>query len=220
MSGTRIGAALLAMVMGLGLGCDRSPPAAEEASPMPAGGATGLGEDVAGVERTERTTPPPAVSKANQPTLRVALVLPSESQGDAYWRAVQAGAVKAARELSGEKQKVQVVWWRSDEAERDRSEIDALVQTPGSSAAPADVPVVMIGDGGGDASITAVRSDDAEGGRLAAEHLGRQLDGRGRVLWVRHSSDGSESDRQFREAMQRFTDIELIEAGRQFLAFE
>ena len=180
--------------------------------------------------------PAPTGSEADgEQSLRIA-VIPKGTTHE-FWKAVHAGAIKAERELD----RVDIVY-RGPEREDNRDQQVALVQNFVSSGvdaivlAPLDVqallqpvrlavqsgiPVVVIDSGlAGDVGrdyISYIATDNLEGGRIAGRYMGELLDGRGRVLLLRHQ-EGSEStmnrEQGFVEALQEFTEIELIDPGR------
>jgi ribose transport system substrate-binding protein len=156
-----------------------------------------------------------------------------------FWKSIHAGAKKAA----AERQDVEILWdgpAREDErqeqiniVERYASEhVSALVLAPCDRrmlVAPVEaavrqgIPVVII-DSGLEASPTIqtsdkylgyVATDNKEGGRLAAEQMGKLFQGKpkARVLLLRYQA-GSESTEQreagFVEKIRSYPNIELI----------
>ena len=167
--------------------------------------------------------------------LRIAVV-PKGTTHD-FWKAVHAGAVRAERELGD----VQVIY-RGPEREDNRDQqislvqnlissgVDAIVLAPLDQhalvppvrlAAQAGIPVVVfdsrLAAEAGTDYVSYVATDNLEGGRIAGQRMGELLQGRGRVLLLRHA-EGSEStmrrEEGFVEALSAFADVELIDPKR------
>ncbi|MBU23815.1 MAG: substrate-binding domain-containing protein [Vicinamibacterales bacterium] len=167
--------------------------------------------------------------------LRIAVV-PKGTSHD-FWKSIHAGALRAEEELGN----VEVIY-RGPEREDNRDQQISLVQNLVSSGvdaivlAPLDehalvpsvrlamqsgIPVVVIDSGlaaeAGTDYVSYVATDNVEGGRIAGRQMGELLEGRGRVLLLRHA-EGSEStmrrEEGFVEALATFPDIELVDPQR------
>jgi ribose transport system substrate-binding protein len=147
-----------------------------------------------------------------------------------YWKAVHAGAVKAAREHGAE------IIWKGPIREDDRDEQVKVVETflaqkiDGIVIAPLDdralvpvlkdaaarhIPVVVIdSDVQWDGYLSFVATDNEKAGGLAAERLGEVLGGKGKVVMMRYQ-EGSAST-MAREAgflstlAAKFPNIQLV----------
>ncbi|HZS11655.1 MAG TPA: substrate-binding domain-containing protein [Nitrospirales bacterium] len=130
-----------------------------------------------------------------------------------YWKSIHAGAVKAERELKGEGLDVNIIWKgpiREDDREQQIQVVEgflsqgvngivlapldskALVR-PVEEAKNASIPTVIFDSALDSKNIVSfVATDNEKGGRLAAEHLGKILGGKGRVLMLRYQ-EGSAS---------------------------
>jgi ribose transport system substrate-binding protein len=130
-----------------------------------------------------------------------------------YWKSIHAGAVKAERELKGEGLDVNIIWKgpiREDDREQQIQVVEgflsqgvngivlapldskALVR-PVEEAKNAGIPTVIFDSALDSKNIVSfVATDNEKGGRLAAEHLGKILGGKGRVLMLRYQ-EGSAS---------------------------
>ena len=120
-----------------------------------------------------------------------------------FWKSIHAGAVKAQREL--ESQGIDVkLYWKGPLREDDRDQQIQVVENftarrvqgimlapldsqalvkPVSSAVDAKIPVLVFDSGlKSDKPISYVATDNMKGGQLAAEHMGRLLGGRGKVI--------------------------------------
>jgi ribose transport system substrate-binding protein len=118
-----------------------------------------------------------------------------------FWKAIHAGALTAARELSVE------IIWKGPLKEDDRNEqiqvvetltnagVDALVLTPMDDRAlvrpvveakKLGVPTVIFNSAlQGDYHVAFIATDNYRGGVLAAEHIGSLMNGRGKLILVR-----------------------------------
>ncbi len=152
-----------------------------------------------------------------------------------FWKAVNAGAVKAQRDLQAAGIKVSIVWkgpLKEDDREQQIQVVENFIgqRVSGIVLAPLDrkaliapvetaisgkIPVVII-DSGLDSKAPAsyVATDNREGGRIAAHHLGRMLGGKGNVILLRYMvGSASTEDREegFLEVMRKdFPDVRLI----------
>jgi ribose transport system substrate-binding protein len=118
-----------------------------------------------------------------------------------FWKAIHAGAQTAAGELG-----VRIVW-KGPLKEDDRNEqvqivetmiaagVDAIVLTPLDDRAlvppvveakKAGIPTVIFNSAlAGDHHIAYISTDNRRGGRLAAEHIGKLMNGRGKLILIR-----------------------------------
>ena len=130
-----------------------------------------------------------------------------------FWRTIHAGAIKAERELQAQGVDARILWkgpLREDDREQQIQVVEgflsqgasgivlapldarALVR-PVEEAAAAGIPVVVFDSGlESKKMVSYVATDNVKGGRLAAEHLGAILGGKGRVLMLRYQ-EGSAS---------------------------
>ncbi len=160
---------------------------------------------------------------------RVVGVIPKGST-HTFWRAVHAGAVKAAHEAGVE------ILWNAPAQEGDRSRQIAIVESminlrvAGIALAPVDstalsgvveraadagIPVVIF-DSGIDTPkrIAYIATDNREGGRMAARRLAEAIAGKGKVAIVSDtpgSASTTERIRGFQEEMQaRHAAVEML----------
>ncbi len=144
-----------------------------------------------------------------------------------FWKSIHAGAVKAQRELAASGIAINVIW-KGPLKEDDREQqvqvvenfigrhVDGIVLAPLDSkalVAPVEtavrgkIPVVII-DSGLATPIAAsfVATDNREGGRIAARHLGQLLGGKGNVILLRYqvgSNSTEEREEGFLEVMKK-----------------
>jgi len=148
-------------------------------------------------------------AKANRDKLLIAVVPKATSHE--FWKSVHAGAAKGAVEADVE------IIWKGPITESDREAQINLVQdfvaqgVDGICLAPLDsqalIPVVqeahaasiptLIFDSGldnADEIVSFVATDNYHGGQIAARHLGKLLDGKGRVIVLRYAVGSQSSE--------------------------
>ena len=125
-----------------------------------------------------------------------------------FWKSINAGAFKARDELAAQGLKVEVIWkgpLKEDDRDQQIQTVEnfttrrvsgivlapldsqALVR-PVNNAVRAKVPVVIIDSGlKTDRYVSFVATDNYRGGVLAAEHLGKLLEGKGNVILLRYA---------------------------------
>jgi ribose transport system substrate-binding protein len=152
-----------------------------------------------------------------------------------YWKSINAGAVKAQRELHAAGTEVTIIW-KGPLLEDDREQqiqvvenfigrnVSAIVLAPLDSralvapveeAVKAGIPVVVIDSGlNSHAPSSVVATDNRKGGQIGARRLGALLGGKGRAIMLRYEvgSDSTElREAGFLEVMKsEFPGIELI----------
>ena len=125
-----------------------------------------------------------------------------------FWKSVNAGAVKAQRELTAQGTKVDVIWkgpLREDDRDQQiqvvenfmARQVSAIVLAPLDyqalvrpvhNAVRAKVPVVIIdSDLKSDEYVSFVATDNYKGGQLAGERMGQLLNGTGNVILLRYA---------------------------------
>ncbi len=130
-----------------------------------------------------------------------------------FWRTIHAGAVKARQDLLAKGVHVELVWkgpLREDDREQQVQVVESFASQgmDGIVLAPLDekalvrpveeakrlgVPTVVVDSAlASDQIVSFVATDNAKGGEMGADELGRLLDGRGRVLLLRYQ-EGSAS---------------------------
>jgi len=146
-----------------------------------------------------------------------------------FWKAIHAGAKKAAGELGVE------VIWKGPVKEDDRESqiaviedfitrgVDGIVVAPLDSSAlvaPIEeaigkgIPVVIIDSGlNSDKYVSFVATDNYKGGKLGGEHLAKLLGGKGRVVLLRYqvgSASTQEREKGFLDAMKENPGITVV----------
>ncbi len=136
----------------------------------------------------------------NAPDRTIIAVIPMGTTHE-FWKAIHAGAVKAALEEDVD------LNWKGPLKEDDRdeqirivenmiaSEVDAItispmddraLMRPVHEAVMRDIPVVLFNSSlQGNDAVTYVATENRNGGALAAEHIGRIMGGRGNLIVVR-----------------------------------
>lgn len=175
-----------------------------------------------------------ADNAAGAPARRFTVAVIPKGATHSFWKSIHAGARKAAQELGN----VDIVW-KSGLKEDDRdSQIkvvedmvirkvsgmvlapldDAALRPPVNDAVRRGIPVVIIdSDLKSDKYTSFVATDNYQGGVKAGEHLGRLLQGKGRVVMLR-CMEGSAStiqrERGFLDAMARQAGILVLSSNR------
>lgn len=152
-----------------------------------------------------------------------------------FWKSIHAGARKAERELSKGNVKINVNWkgpLREDDRDQQISVVEnftvrrvhgivlapldrqALI-APVESALRAKIPVVIIDSGlSSDKPLSYIATDNFKGGQLAAEHLGKLLNGQGKVILLRYQVGSASTEQResgFLDVMKsKFPNIQLI----------
>jgi ribose transport system substrate-binding protein len=156
-----------------------------------------------------------------------------------FWRSIHAGAVKAQRELAAEGLKINLIW-KGPLREDDRDQqiqvvegfmtrrVNGMVLAPLDSqalirpvinAAQARIPIVIIdSDLKTDRYVSFVATDNYRGGAMAAEHLGKLLDGKGNVIVLRYGVGSASTEAReagFLDTLKtRFPKIKLLSADQ------
>ncbi len=133
-----------------------------------------------------------------------------------FWKSIHAGARKAAGELSGEEQKIQIIWQgplKEDDREQQVQVVESFLSrgiqgmvlapldskalvSPTSQIIRAGIPVVIFdSDLDSDEPAATVATNNYKGGQMAAEYLGKLLGGKGQIIILRYAV-GSASTEQ------------------------
>jgi ribose transport system substrate-binding protein len=177
------------------------------------GGSPKPGEGGAGV--------PPTTTKARY---QIA-VIPKGTSHD-FWKTIHAGAVKAERELQAQGVDARVLWkgpLREDDREQQIQVVEGF-QSQGISAivlAPLDaralvrpveeatragIPVVIFDSAlESKAAVSYVATDNLQGGRLAGEHMGKLLAGKGKVLMLRYQEGSASTEAREKGFLEALT---------------
>lgn len=156
-------------------------------------------------------------------------VIPKGSTHE-FWKAMHAGAAKAARENG-----VRIDWKsavKEDEREGQIRVVEDFINRkvagivldpldnralagPVHEAKAAGIPVVILDSGlDSDEYVSFVATDNKKGGALAADALGKALDGRGKILVLRYQEGSASTELResgFLEQMRRaFPGIEIV----------
>jgi ribose transport system substrate-binding protein len=143
--------------------------------------------------------------------LRIAFV--PKGTNMTFWLTIRAGAIKAQRDLAERGIEVEILWkgpLREDDREQQiqvvegftSQKVDGIVLAPLDAKAlvrPVEeakrlgIPTVIVDSGlDSDDIVSFVATDNFKGGQMAADEMGRLLDGKGRVLLLRYM-EGSAS---------------------------
>jgi ribose transport system substrate-binding protein len=155
-----------------------------------------------------------------------------------FWKSINAGAVKAQRELESQGTKVEVIW-KGPLREDDRDQqiqvvenfvarhVSAIVLAPLDSqalvrpvhyAVRAKVPVVIMdSDLKSDEYVSFVATDNYKGGQLAGEHLAKLLGEKGNVILMRYAVGSASTEAReagFLDALKKFPGIKVISSDQ------
>src|SRR5690349_23714073 len=143
-----------------------------------------------------------------------------------FWKSIHAGALQAAQELGARGDSVSIVWkgpLREDDREQQVQVVEGFVSQgvkgivlapldrqalvrPVDEARRAGIPTVVIDSRlDSDSIVGFVATDNAQGGRLAADRLGELLGGKGKALMLRYqegSASTMERERGFLEELK------------------
>ena len=143
-------------------------------------------------------------------------VIPQGSTHE-YWKSIHAGAVKAAQDYAAQNVSVKVIWkgpMREDDREQQVQVVegflaqgingivlapfdkDALVR-PVEEANRTGIPTVVVDSAlNSQVPISFVASNNYHGGELAAEEIGRLLNGKGKILVLRYQEGVSSTEQR------------------------
>jgi ribose transport system substrate-binding protein len=156
-----------------------------------------------------------------------------------FWKAINAGAVKAQRELSTNGTKVEIIWkgpLREDDRDQQIQVVEnfmarhvsaivlapldsqALVR-PVNNAIAAGVPVVVIdSDLKSDKYVSFVATDNFKGGQMAGQEMGKLLGGKGNVILLRYAVGSASTEAReagFLDALKaKFPEIKIISSDQ------
>jgi ribose transport system substrate-binding protein len=150
-----------------------------------------------------------------------------------FWKAVHAGAVKAAEELG-----VEVIWkgpLKEDDREAQIKVVedfitrgvdgivlapldDVALRAPVENASRLGIPVVIIDSAlKSEEHVSFVATDNYRGGQMAGEHLAKLLDGEGKVVMLRYqegSASTTNRENGFLDAIKEHEAIEVVSANQ------
>jgi ribose transport system substrate-binding protein len=165
-------------------------------------------------------------------------VIPQGSTHE-YWKSIHAGAAKAAQELDANGIKVNIIWkapLREDDREQQTQVVEGFISQnvsgivlapfdshalvrPVEEAAAAGIPTLVV-DSGLDSQkiISFVATDNKKGGALAADQMGKLLNGKGKVLLLRYqegvASTRAREDGFVEKLKSAYPGIELISSNQ------
>ncbi len=156
-----------------------------------------------------------------------------------FWKSINAGAVKASRELAAKGVKVEVIWkgpLREDDRDQQIQVVENFISrhvngivlapldskalaSPVNSASRAKVPVVIIDSGlKTENYVSFVATDNYHGGEIAGECLGGLLGGKGKVILLRYqvgSASTEEREQGFLDALgKKYPGIKIISSDQ------
>jgi ribose transport system substrate-binding protein len=165
-------------------------------------------------------------------------VIPQGSTHE-YWKSIHAGAAKAAQDLEAQGTKIRIIWkgpLREDDREQQTQVVEGFISQkvsgivlapfdshalvrPVEEAAAAGIPTLVV-DSALDTSeiVSFVATDNKKGGALAADQMGKLLNGKGKVLLLRYqegvASTRAREDGFVEELKSAHPGIELISSNQ------
>lgn len=180
-------------------------------------------------------TPPLPHARAAQPY--TIAVIPKGTTHE-FWKSINAGAVKAQRELTAQGTPVEIIW-KGPLREDDRDQqiqvvenflarrVSAIVLAPLDSralvrpvhnAVQAKVPVVIMDSAlNSEEYVSFVATDNYKGGQMAGAELGRLLDGKGNVILLRYQVGSASTEAReagFLDALKKFPGLKVISSDQ------
>ncbi len=166
-------------------------------------------------------------------TQRLTIAVVPMATTDEYWKAIHAGAMKAAKEFD-----VDILWKGPLRLDDRNSQVDIVEnmivrQVAGVVLAPIDdtsmrgavencvrsgIPVVIIDSALKSGSrISFIATDNHKGGEVAGDYLARLLNYKGRVAMLRTiegNSSGNNRERGFLDSMKKFHNIKVVSSNQ------
>ena len=165
-------------------------------------------------------------------------VIPQGSTHE-YWKSIHAGAMKAAQDYAAQKVNIKIIWkgpMREDDREQQVQVVegflaqgingivlapfdkDALVR-PVEEANRANIPTVVVDSAlNSQIPISLVSSNNYHGGELAAQEMGRLLNGKGKILVLRYQEGVSSTEQRekgFLDKMKSdFPKIDIVSSNQ------
>jgi ribose transport system substrate-binding protein len=165
-------------------------------------------------------------------------VIPQGSTHE-YWKSIHAGAAKAAQDLGSEGVKINIIWkgpLREDDREQQTQVVEGFISQnvsgivlapfdshalvrPVEEAAGAGVPTLVVDSAlDTDKIVSFVATDNKSGGALAADQMGKLLNGKGKVLLLRYqegvASTRAREDGFVEKLKSAYPGIELISSNQ------
>lgn len=195
---------------------------------------TGCGDNGSGTTTT--TNPTTGVAgQTNGKRLKIAVI--PKGTTSPYWKAVHAGAQKAADELAAT-QPVEIIWKGSLKEDQSSEEIsvvedmfnlhvDAIVLAPNNAdalagvvdeAAGKKIPTIIIDSAvKSDKYTSFVATDNKKGGYMGGKELAKQLGGKGKVIMLRYqegSASTGEREQGAIDALKENPGINLVNINK------
>ena len=178
----------------------------------------------------------PREATKTAPVYRIA-VIPQGATHE-FWKSIHAGAIKAAEDLKAQGVEVTLIWkapLREDDREQQVQVVEgflaqgisgivlapfdrrALVR-PVEEAKRAGIPTVVLDSGlDSDQVVSFLASDNHHGGELAADHMAKLLNGKGRVLLLRYQEGVASTEAReqgFVDRIKTYPGVELISSDQ------
>ena len=165
-------------------------------------------------------------------------VIPQGSTHE-YWKSIHAGAAKAAQDLGSQGTNINIIWkgpLREDDREQQTQVVEGFISQnvngivlapfdghalvrPVEEAAAAGIPTLVVDSAlDTDKIVSFVATDNKSGGALAADQMGKLLNGKGKVLLLRYqegvASTRAREDGFVEKLKSNYPGIELISSNQ------
>jgi len=176
--------------------------------------------------------------KSNSGSKSYTIAVVPQGSTHEFWKSIHAGAVKATQDLKQEGVEINLIWkgpLREDDREQQIQVVegfasqgvngivlapfdkDALVR-PVQEAKQLGIPTVVVDSPlNSNDPIAVVATNNFHGGEMAAEHLAKLLNGKGKVMLLRYQEGVASTDareRGFIEKMKLFPSIQVISSDQ------
>lgn len=180
-----------------------------------------------------------ACNKQNRAGKSLTIAVIPEGSTHEFWKSIHAGALKAADDLRTQGIDVNIIWkgpMREDDREQQVQVVEGFLAQnvngivlapydknalarPVEEAARAHIPTVVIDSAlESPAPVSFVASDNYHGGELAADEMGRLLNGHGRVLVLRYQEGVASTEQREKGFLDKlkaeYPKIELLSANQ------
>jgi ribose transport system substrate-binding protein len=180
-----------------------------------------------------------ACNKQSDPDKSYTIAVIPQGSTHEYWKSIHAGAAKAAQDLGAQGTKIRIIWkgpLREDDREQQTQVVEGFISQkvsgivlapfdshalvrPVEEAAAAGIPTLVV-DSALDTTkiVSFVATDNKQGGALAADQMGKLLNGKGKVLLLRYqegvASTRAREDGFVEKLKSAYPGIELISSNQ------
>lgn len=180
-----------------------------------------------------------ACSRQSDSAKRYTIAVIPQGSTHEYWKSIHAGAAKAAQDLGSQGTKINIIWkgpLREDDREQQTQVVEGFISQnvngivlapfdshalvrPVEEAAAAGIPTLVVDSAlDTDKIVSFVATDNKNGGALAADQMGKLLNGKGKVLLLRYqegvASTHAREEGFVEKLKSAYPEIELISSNQ------